>query len=405
MLSKVKNWIGEFQRVRDWRNRRLVNWSTSEPAAIVLSRAGRYAGAAVETTFHAKSGPAIPVLRGFRYSMVPVMTHLAPFRLLAELEREGRLTSSEASLYSQAKGERTLGLPYDKVLQLVSGLLGRVSDRLVPEGRDDPELAEVMPSNGVLAGRMAEEISILRSRLSRVGQFVTPIEPGCRVLEIGFMTGGYSIDAWDRLGFKITGIDNAYDGTAVQPTIYRHIANRLGTKPTFVFGDVTKPTSLPAGGFDLVYSVSVLEHISDVSAAFAEFHRLLRPGGLMIHCWNPYFSPNGGHPWGLLDCPWGHVRIPPADLDQYLDELRPLEAPVSRPWLHNTLDRETTLAKMQAAVTKAGFRILLWDQTPFDAAILGDLTPAVFEQCRAAYPDVTLADLTTRDGMMVVRRE
>ena len=404
MLRKIKNWLGEFQTVRDWRNRKLLHWSSFEPAAIVLSRRGRYAGAVTETTFRAKSGATIPVLRGYRYSMAPVMTHLAPFRLLAGLEREGRLTPSEAAVYAQAKGERTFGLPYDNVLSLVEGLLARVSDRLVPEGRDNPELAELMPTRTVIENRMGEETSILRSRLSRIGQFVAPVEPGCRVLEIGFMTGGYSIDAWDRLGFQVTGVDNAYDGTAVQPTIYRHIAERLGTKPTFVFGDVTKQTSLPDGSFDIVYSVSVLEHISDVSAAFAEFRRMLRPGGLMIHSWNPYFSANGGHPWGLLDAPWGHLRIPPSDLDQYLDELRPFEAPVSRSWVHNTLDRKTTLAKMQDAVTGAGFRILLWDQMPFDTETLGDLTPAVYEQCRAAYPDVTLADLTIRDGMMVASK-
>lgn len=405
MLSKIKNRLGELQFIREWRTRRLLHWSMTEPAAILLSRPGRYAHAPVETTFRGKSGASIPVLRGYRYDMAPVMTHLAPFRLLAVLDREQRLTPAERSAFHKAKGERTLGMPYGDVLALVSGLIGRVADRLVPEGRDNPELAELMPSEETLAARMAEEISILRSRLIRIRQFAAPVADGCRVLEIGFMTGGYSIDAWDQLGFQITGIDNAYDGTATPPTIYRHIAERLGTKPNFVFGDVTKRTSLPDGSFDVVYSVSVLEHISDVAAAFQEFRRLLKPGGLMIHSWNPYFSPNGGHPWGLLDCPWGHVRVPFSDLDQYLAELRPHEAPVSGPWVHNTLDRKTTLAKMQSTVSDAGFRVLLWDQISYDPATLGDLTPEVFAQCRAAYPDVTLADLTTRDGMMVVRKE
>jgi ubiquinone/menaquinone biosynthesis C-methylase UbiE len=252
---------------------------------------------------------------------------------------------------------------------------------------------------------MKDEISILGSRLARIRRFAAPVEPGCNVLEIGFMTGGYSIDAWDRLGFRITGIDNAYDGTASQPTIYKHISERLGTHPTFVFGDVTKPTVLKDNSFDLVYSVSVLEHISDVSAAFKEFRRLLRPGGLMVHCWNPYFSPNGGHPWGLLDAPWGHLRIPPTDLDQYLDELRPHEAPVSRPWVWNTLDRKTTLAKMQETVIECGFRLLLWDQVPDAPEVLGDLTPEVFAACKRSYPHIMLMDLTTRDAMLIARKE
>ena len=405
LLLKVKNRLGKLQSVRNWRARKLFRWSTTEPAAIVLSRPGRFAAAPVETTFRGNSGMSVPVLRGYRYGMVPVLSHLPPFRLLAALDHEQLLTTAEREVYLRARGERALSVPYAEVLSLVGGLLTRVANRLVPEGRSDPQTAELMPSDDALNLQIADETSFLTSRLTRIRQFAAPIEPGCRVLEIGFMTGGYSIDAWDRLGFRITGIDNAYDGTAEKPTIYKHIAQRLGTHPTFVFGDVTKRTELPDGAFDIVYSVSVLEHISDIAAAFKEFHRLLRPGGLMVHCWNPYFSPNGGHPWGLLDAPWGHLRIPPGDLDQYLDELRPYEAPVSRPWLWQTLDRKTTLAQMQTQVVAAGFRTLLWDQMPEDPHILGDLTSEVFEQCQAAYPNVTLMDLTTRDAMMVVCKE
>jgi SAM-dependent methyltransferase len=255
-----------------------------------------------------------------------------------------------------------------------------------------------------LKAHLASEISILRARLARIRDFATNFEAGSRVLEIGFTTGGYSIAAWNRLGFRITGIDDAYDGAAEPPALYRHVAERLGVRPTFVFGDVTQRTQLADGAFDIVYSVSVLEHISDLAAAFRELRRLLRPGGLMVHCWNPYFSPNGGHPWGLLDAPWSHLRVPESDLDRYLDELRPFEAPVARPWLWKTLDRKTTLARMQTKVVDAGFRILLWDQVPDAPDILGDLTPEIFAACQTNYPDVTLADLTTRDAMMVARR-
>ncbi len=404
MLSKLKERLGQFQAVREWRTRKLLRWSTTEPAAIVLSRPGRYANASVERVFRGKSGASVPVLNDYRYSMVPVLTHLPPVRLLAGLDQEGRLTPNQQAAYRKAKGTRTLSIPYADILSLVSDVLPQVRDRLVPEGADHPEHAELMPSEAAMTSRVAEETSILKSRLSRIRHFASPIEPGCSVLEIGFMTGGYSINAWDRLGFRVTGIDDAYDGTAAQPTIFRHISERLATKPTFVFGDVTTRTQLQDHSFDIIYSVSVLEHISDVSAAFKEFHRLLRPGGLMIHCWNPYFSPNGGHPWGLLDAPWGHLRIPPSDLDQYLDELRPHEAPVSRPWVWQTLDRKTTLGNMQAKVIAAGFRPLLWDQVPDDPATLGDLTPEVFAACKASYPDVTLNDLATRDAMMVMRK-
>jgi SAM-dependent methyltransferase len=302
-------------------------------------------------------------------------------------------------------GTRTLSIPYEEVLDLIEQLLPRISHRLAPETRSNPERAELIPREDDLAARMSGEISILRSRLLRVREFAAPVPPGCKILEIGFASGGYSVNAWEKLGFQATGVDDAYDGTAEPPALHLHIAQRLGTRPTFVFGDITKQTQFDDETFDVIYSVSVLEHISDIAAAFGEMRRLLKPGGLMVHGWNPYFSPNGGHPWGLLDCPWGHLRIPMSDLDQYLDEMRPLEASLANPWVWNTLDRKTTLNRMQTRVMEAGFRLLLWDQVPDHPEILGDITPKLFVECQAQYPDITLADITTRDAMMVARKD
>jgi SAM-dependent methyltransferase len=388
------------------RIRRLLRWSISGPSTIVLSGQGRFANAPVETIFHGKSGASVPVLAGFRYAMTPPLLgfYLPALQLLGRLDAEQRLTKSEREVYRRALGTRALSSSYGDVLALVADLLPRVSDRLVPEGRGDPERAQLMPSTAALRSQLATETANLRSRIRRIRQFVAPIEDGSRVLEIGFINGGYSIAAWDRLGFRVTGIDSTYDGLATPPTLHTHVADRLGARPTFMFGDITRRTELAEGSFDIVYSVSVLEHLSDVSAAFAECYRLLKPGGLMIHTWNPYFSPNGGHNWGLLDAPWAHLRIPQGDLEQYLDEMRPMEAPMARPWLWGTLDRHTTLAHMQTKVVAAGFRPLLWDQIPAPPDVLGDLTPEVFAACQVNYPDATLADLTSQDAMMVASK-
>jgi ubiquinone/menaquinone biosynthesis C-methylase UbiE len=404
MIRILKQWLGETNFVRVWRTRKLLRWSTAEPAATVLSRPGRYANAATETIFQGKSGVSLTVIKGYRYATSPALSYLPPFRLLAGLDRESLLSTAEREKYHRALGTRALSIPYDEVLDLVAQLLVRVSHRLAPETQGVPERAELIPLNPDLAARMANEISVLRSRLIRVHEFAAPISPGCKVLEIGFATGGHSINAWEKLGFRATGIDDAYDGTAEPPALHMHIARRLGTHPTFVYGDITKQTQLDDESFDIIYSVSVLEHISDIAAAFFEMRRLLKPGGLMVHCWNPYFSPNGGHPWGLLDCPWGHLRLPMSDIDQYLDEMRPLEAHLAKPWVWNTLDRATTLGRMQTKVAEAGFRLLLWDQVPDSPDILGDITPSLFAACQAQYPAVTLADLTTRDAMMVAQK-
>ena len=41
------------------------------------------------------------------------------------------------------------------------------------------------------------------------------------------------------------------------------------------------------GAFDLVIGHAILHHIPDLAAAFAEFHRVLAPGGIMIFAGEP----------------------------------------------------------------------------------------------------------------------
>jgi SAM-dependent methyltransferase len=405
MMQVLKRRFGETDFVRAWRTQKLLRWSSAEPAATILSRSGRYANAVAETTFQSKTGVILPVIKGYRYAMSGPLSYLPPFRLLAGLDRENSLSTAERKRYYAALGTRALSIPYDEVLDLVGQLLPRVSHRLTQETKSLPERAELMPLERDLARTMSNELSILRSRLLRVREFAAPIAPGCKVLEIGYAYGGYSINAWEKLGFQITGIDDAYDGTAEPPALHLHIASRLGTRPTFVYGDITRRTQFDDEAFDVIYSVSVLEHISDITAAFVEMRRLLKPGGFMLHGWNPYFSPNGGHSWGLLDCPWGHLRLPLSDMDQYLAEIRPFEAHLAEPWIWKTLDRTTTLGRMQKKVMDAGFRLLLWDQVPDHPEVLGDITPSLFAACQAQYPAITLADLTTRDAMMVARKD
>lgn len=62
--------------------------------------------------------------------------------------------------------------------------------------------------------------------------------------------------------------------------------------------------TLQAGGFDLIVSVAVLEHVYDLGASFRSMDALLAPGGLMIHQVDlrdhGMFSNGGRHPLEFL---------------------------------------------------------------------------------------------------------
>jgi SAM-dependent methyltransferase len=59
--------------------------------------------------------------------------------------------------------------------------------------------------------------------------------------------------------------------------------------------------------FDLIYSVAVLEHVADLSAAFESMYRLLAPGGMMAHQIgggdHGIFTAGGHHPLTYMTIP------------------------------------------------------------------------------------------------------
>src|SRR5439155_23886695 len=63
-------------------------------------------------------------------------------------------------------------------------------------------------------------------------------------------------------------------------------ADELGLEVETVAGDAEGLT-LPDESFDLVFGHAVLHHLPDLERAFAEFHRVLRPGGTLVFAGEP----------------------------------------------------------------------------------------------------------------------
>ena len=124
----------------------------------------------------------------------------------------------------------------------------------------------------------------------------------------------------------------------------------------FVEDDISRST-LETASFDAIVSFEMLEHVRDPAAAFAEMARLVRPGGIVYHDYNPFFSSKGGHSLCTLAFPWGHARLDAADFERYLRELRPTEVDQALRFYRESLNR-MTLADLRAAVAAAGLELL-----------------------------------------------
>jgi ubiquinone/menaquinone biosynthesis C-methylase UbiE len=98
------------------------------------------------------------------------------------------------------------------------------------------------------------------------------VRPGDRVLEVGCGTGNYIV-ALASLG------DCTCWGVEPSAEMLSHARER-STAVQFQAGSADR-LGVPAGCFDLLFSVDVVHHLPDLPAYFQEAHRALRSGGCL----------------------------------------------------------------------------------------------------------------------------
>src|SRR6476661_2712758 len=129
---------------------------------------------------------------------------------------------------------------------------------------------------------MAQQLDVLYRRRDVVRrrrvQEALSARPGERVLDVGCGSGFYVTELLDRVGREgsVTGVDSA-------PAILAVSAQRPEGRHNVAFYEADAP-NLPVadGTFDAAVSVQVLEYVPDATAALAEMHRALLPGGRVV---------------------------------------------------------------------------------------------------------------------------
>ena len=107
--------------------------------------------------------------------------------------------------------------------------------------------------------------------------------PFDRSLEIGAGTGYFSLNLLQA------GVVRRAVATDISPGMLgtlRANADRLGLEIETAACDAAE-LPFEDGSFDLVFGHAVLHHLPDLERAFAEFHRVLRPGGTLFFAGEP----------------------------------------------------------------------------------------------------------------------
>ena len=107
------------------------------------------------------------------------------------------------------------------------------------------------------------------------------VRPGNSVLDVGCGVGGSSIHLARRFGCRVTGItlSPVQRAWAACSARWQGVAARA----EFRCADAER-VSLPAGGYDVVWSIECTEHLFDKPAFFRRAAGWLRPGGRMAIC-------------------------------------------------------------------------------------------------------------------------
>ena len=158
----------------------------------------------------------------------------------------------------------------------------------------------------------------------------------------------------------------------------------------FIEGDISKINL--EDKFDLIYSTSVLEHISDVETSLKNMYSLLNSGGSIFHNYNPYFSFNGGHALGTGDAPFMHLRLNIDEYNEYIKLYRPHEAKIAIKWLKHSMNKEINQKKLKKLLLSSGFKIIYFQSNNFNNFNF-DIDKKIYDECIKNYQFLELEDL------------
>lgn len=357
-----------------------------------------------EAEFQAVDGTRLPVSSDYRYAIKKGWTFCEHLLFLSQLQTRKLASPEDTRFFLSSIGQRTIARPLEEIEAYIRCRMTDLEPHLIPASRN-AKTPRLKPENRDTQQRIQYFVRSHRNLLSDLQKNgIASFSKNQRLLEIGFESGGHSLFAFEHLGFQVSGVDNGYSGLVDANPLPDYLKTQTGSHVSFHHGDITQETAFPASHFDVIYSASVLEHIQRIPEAFREMHRLLKPGGLIIHKYHPFFCPSGGHVLGILDAPWGHCRLSEQDYLRYIHQYRPYEAESAEAWIGGALTRAYPIAAMQRAVSEAHFDIALWRETDIPEAQLADLTPDITRECFRVNPHIGLSDLISESILLVAKK-
>ncbi|HYZ68329.1 MAG TPA: methyltransferase domain-containing protein, partial [Mycobacterium sp.] len=162
------------------------------------------------------------------------------------------------------------------------------------EGQTSPRIFDPSANNPFarpkgLLGRIAGRIMLRINKQDEVVR-VLDIQPGDRVLEVGYGPGGLIRLLADRTeAASIHGVDPSPE---MRDQAGRHNRAAVNTGRVRLGLGTAERTGIPDASVDRVVSVNNVAIWPDLEAAIRELHRITRPGGTVVVAWHGGRSPS-----------------------------------------------------------------------------------------------------------------
>ena len=356
----------------------------------------------LEYIYHYKD-KKISIFSNYRYKVKPGWAFFKSLQSLSLLKNQNLLNKSEVDFFNSAIGQRTLMKPLEEINIFSQKICQRFKDFYYIESLENEptirnyhtrnhEILEIFKVNNL------KRMNFLNSKIKK------KLDVNSNILEIGFVSGGHSIIAFEKLGFNSFGIDNFYDGNFENSLLpYLDVKNQLKSKSTFIKGDISKRNVGLEKNFDLIYSTSVLEHLMDIDGSFLEMNHLLKENGLIFHNYQPYFCVDGGHALGIGDSPFMHLQLNHAEYVEYLKKNRPFENEMAISWISENMNRKISQNIMKEKIKNAGFEIIYFNSFNYHKHN-ADLTDKVQKNIFKNYDFLSKEDLLGSSVTVIAKK-